>query len=48
MNTDFQSVFNLMLEVAVHGNLRLDQMIKSFFVFSDMEFGEVSINPWEN
>jgi len=46
MNTDFQNVFNLMLEVAVHGNLRPDQMIKSFFAFSDMEFGEVSINPW--
>ncbi|ESW30040.1 hypothetical protein PHAVU_002G119600 [Phaseolus vulgaris] len=47
MNTDFQKVFDLMLEVAVSGNLRPDQMIKRLFVFSDMEFDQASKNPWE-
>ncbi|TKY69562.1 L728 protein [Spatholobus suberectus] len=47
MNTDFQKVFDLALEVAVSGNLRPDQMIKRVFVFSDMEFDEASENPWE-
>ncbi|WVZ09552.1 hypothetical protein V8G54_014082 [Vigna mungo] len=46
-NTDFQKVFDLMLEVAVSGNLRPDQMIKRLFVFSDMEFDQASANPWE-
>ncbi|XP_057443592.1 uncharacterized protein LOC130735697 [Lotus japonicus] len=47
MNTDFQKVFDLILEVAVNGNLKEDQMIKRVFVFSDMEFDEASANPWE-
>ncbi|KAJ1391485.1 von Willebrand factor A-like domain superfamily [Sesbania bispinosa] len=47
MNTDFQMVFDLMLEVAVNGNLKADQMIKRVFVFSDMEFDQASLNPWE-
>jgi len=46
-NTDFQKVFDQMLEVAVRGNLRPDQMIKRLFVFSDMEFDQASANPWE-
>ncbi|XP_024640575.1 uncharacterized protein [Medicago truncatula] len=47
MNTDFQKVFDRILEVAVNGNLKEDQMIKRIFVFSDMEFDEASVNPWE-
>ncbi|KAI3951372.1 hypothetical protein MKW92_048260 [Papaver armeniacum] len=38
MSTDFQRVFDQILEVAVTGNLKEDQMIKRLFVFSDMEF----------
>ncbi|KAK4841571.1 hypothetical protein QYF36_006715 [Acer negundo] len=35
------------LEVAVEGNLKPEQMIKRLFVFSDMEFDNASVNPWE-
>ncbi|KAI9170130.1 hypothetical protein LWI28_023028 [Acer negundo] len=47
MNTDFQKVFDLILQVAVEGNLKPEQMIKRLFVFSDMEFDQASANPWE-
>lgn len=47
MNTDFQKVFDLILEVAVNGSLKPEQMIKRLFVFSDMEFDEASLHPWE-
>lgn len=47
MNTNFQRVFDLILEVAVNGKLKEDQMIKRIFVFSDMEFDEASANSWE-
>ncbi|KAL3526367.1 hypothetical protein ACH5RR_011023 [Cinchona calisaya] len=47
MNTDFQKVFDLILKVAVRGHLKEDQMIKRVFVFSDMEFDQASLNPWE-
>ncbi|XP_073025467.1 uncharacterized protein [Primulina eburnea] len=46
-NTDFQRVFDRILEVAVNGNLGEDKMIKRLFVFSDMEFDEASVSPWE-
>ncbi|KZV26543.1 hypothetical protein F511_35877 [Dorcoceras hygrometricum] len=46
-NTDFQRVFDRILEVAVKGNLSEDKMIKRLFVFSDMEFDEASVSPWE-
>ncbi|KAI8526777.1 hypothetical protein RHMOL_Rhmol12G0022500 [Rhododendron molle] len=46
-NVDFQKVFDLMLEVAVNGKLAEEHMIKRVFVFSDMEFGQVSARPWE-
>ncbi|KAA8548795.1 hypothetical protein F0562_000479 [Nyssa sinensis] len=42
MNTDFQKVFDRILEVAVEGKLSEDQMIKRIFVFSDMEFDQAS------
>ncbi|GAV71475.1 DUF2828 domain-containing protein [Cephalotus follicularis] len=47
MNTDFQKVFDLILQVAVNGNLKEEEMIKRVFVFSDMEFDEASSNDWE-
>lgn len=47
MNTDFQKVFDLILQVAVNGNLSPEQMIKRLFVFSDMEFDQASTNNWE-
>ena len=46
-STDFQKVFNLILEVAVNGKLKEDQMVKRLFVFSDMEFDKASRNNWE-
>ncbi|KAM7462597.1 hypothetical protein LguiA_030718 [Lonicera macranthoides] len=42
MNTDFQRVFDRILEVAVARDLRNDDMIKRVFVFSDMEFDQAS------
>ncbi|KAK1362490.1 GPI inositol-deacylase PGAP1-like protein [Heracleum sosnowskyi] len=47
MNTDFQKVFDRILEVAVAAKLSEEQMIKRLFVFSDMEFDQASLNPWE-
>src|ERR1044072_1546835 len=47
MNTNFQKVFDLILKVAMNGNLKEDQMIKRIFVFSDMEFDRASANAWE-
>nr|XP_043627964.1 uncharacterized protein LOC122599502 [Erigeron canadensis] len=47
MNTDFQKVFDLILEVATNARLTENEMIKRVFVFSDMEFDEASQNPWE-
>ncbi|XP_065852171.1 uncharacterized protein [Euphorbia lathyris] len=46
-NTDFQKVFDLILEVAVNGRLKEEEMIKRLFVFSDMEFDQASSTPWE-
>ncbi|KAL5703242.1 hypothetical protein ACHQM5_028357 [Ranunculus cassubicifolius] len=47
MNTDFQKVFDLILQVAVNGKLKESDMIKRVFVFSDMEFDQASARPWE-
>nr|XP_043608308.1 uncharacterized protein LOC122580100 [Erigeron canadensis] len=47
LNTDFQKVFDLILEVATNAGLTESQMIKRVFVFSDMEFDQASLNPWE-
>ncbi|KAF9622415.1 hypothetical protein IFM89_031218 [Coptis chinensis] len=46
-NTNFQKVFDLILEVAVKGKLSESKMIKRVFVFSDMEFDQASANNWE-
>lgn len=45
MNTDFQKVSDLILKVAVRGQLKPEQTIKRLFVFSDMEFDEASTSP---
>ncbi|XP_074348459.1 uncharacterized protein LOC141687172 [Apium graveolens] len=47
MNTDFQKVFDQILKVAVGAKLSEEQMVKRLFVFSDMEFDEASLHPWE-
>lgn len=47
MNTDFQKVFDLILQVAVNGTLSPEAMIKRIIVFSDMEFDQASANSWE-
>ncbi|XVF43757.1 hypothetical protein PTKIN_Ptkin02bG0065800 [Pterospermum kingtungense] len=47
MNTDFQKVFDRILQVAKQQNLTEDEMIKRLFVFSDMEFDQASANSWE-
>ncbi|KAF7125037.1 hypothetical protein RHSIM_Rhsim12G0020100 [Rhododendron simsii] len=47
MNTNFQQVFDLILEVAVDAKLTEEQMIKRVFVFSHMEFDQASARPWE-
>lgn len=47
MNTNFQKVFDKMLEVAVTNKLSEDDMVKRVFVFSDMEFDQASSDPWE-
>ncbi|KAK3027726.1 hypothetical protein RJ639_042466 [Escallonia herrerae] len=41
-NTNFQKVFDLILQVAVNRKLKEDQMIKKVFVFSHMEFDVAS------
>ncbi|KAL5713987.1 hypothetical protein ACHQM5_016009 [Ranunculus cassubicifolius] len=38
--TNFQKVFDMILEVAVAGKLSSENMIKKIFVFSDMEFDQ--------
>ncbi|KAI8012711.1 Uncharacterized protein L728 [Camellia lanceoleosa] len=47
VSTNFQRVFDRILDVAVKGKLGEDQMIKRLFVFSDMEFDQASQNDWE-
>ncbi|ESQ43482.1 hypothetical protein EUTSA_v10015490mg [Eutrema salsugineum] len=50
MNTDFQKVFDVILNVAVEGRLKPEEMIKRVFVFSDMEFDEAmtgNSSGWE-
>ncbi|KAL1832428.1 hypothetical protein ACET3Z_002079 [Daucus carota] len=47
MNTDFQKVFDKILQIAVDAKLSQEQMVKRLFVFSDMEFDQASLRPWE-
>ncbi|KAK9665756.1 hypothetical protein RND81_14G133800 [Saponaria officinalis] len=47
-STNFQGVFDRILEVAVAGKVPEEQMIKRLFVFSDMEFNQASTSRnWE-
>jgi hypothetical protein len=46
-STNFQAVFDRILRTAVDGRLPKDKMIRTIFVFSDMEFNKASENPWE-
>lgn len=41
-NTDFQSVFDMILQKAIENKLQPNEMVKTIFVFSDMEFDEAS------
>ncbi|XP_021811644.1 uncharacterized protein LOC110754839 [Prunus avium] len=46
---DFRKVFDLILEAAVNGNLRPEQMITKVFVFTIYyDFDEISANQWES
>ncbi|KAK3025473.1 LOW QUALITY PROTEIN: hypothetical protein RJ639_041554 [Escallonia herrerae] len=46
-NTNFQKVFDLILQVTVNRKWKEDQMIKKVFVFSHMEFDVASgYNSW--
>ncbi|KAJ1256176.1 hypothetical protein BS78_K073600 [Paspalum vaginatum] len=47
MNTNFQAVFDRMLRTAADGRLPKDKMIRTVFVFSDMQFDEASASPWQ-
>ncbi|VAI56106.1 unnamed protein product [Triticum turgidum subsp. durum] len=47
MNTNFQAVFDKILEVAVGAGLPPERMVRRVFVFSDMEFDQASAHPWE-
>ncbi|KAD6453280.1 hypothetical protein E3N88_07985 [Mikania micrantha] len=47
LNTNFQKVFDKILEVGVNKKLREDDMVKRVLVFSDMEFDQASSDPWE-
>ncbi|XP_008226013.1 PREDICTED: uncharacterized protein LOC103325601 [Prunus mume] len=46
---DFRKVFDLILQAAVNGNLRPEQMITKVFVFTIyFDFDEISANRWES
>ncbi|KAM0874223.1 hypothetical protein ACQ4PT_037541 [Festuca glaucescens] len=47
MSTNFQAVFDKILEVAVDARLPPGKMVRRVFVFSDMEFDQASAHPWE-
>ena len=47
MNTNFQAVFDLLLKKAKDNHLAKEDMIKTIFVFSDMQFDAASSSPLE-
>jgi hypothetical protein len=47
MNTNFQAVFDLLLKKAKENHLAKEDMIKTIFVFSDMQFDQASSSPLE-
>ncbi|CAN6238117.1 unnamed protein product [Urochloa humidicola] len=46
-STNFQAVFDRILQTAVDARLAPEKMVRTLFVFSDMEFNVASENPWE-
>uniref|UniRef100_A0A8R7R5N2 Uncharacterized protein n=1 Tax=Triticum urartu TaxID=4572 RepID=A0A8R7R5N2_TRIUA len=46
MNTNFQAVFDQILRTAVETRLAPEKMIRTVFVYSDMEFDEASGHSW--
>ena len=46
MNTDFQLVFDELLSFAQRNDLKADDMLKTIFVFSDMEFDQCKCRPY--
>ena len=47
MSTNFQAVFDLLLKKAKENHLPKEDMIKTIFVFSDMQFDQASSSPLE-
>ena len=47
MNTNFQAVFDLLLKKAVREKTPPSEMIRTIFVFSDMEFDECEGQEYE-
>lgn len=47
MNTNLQAVFDLILELAISTNLPPQEMVKTLFIFSDMEFDACGGNEYE-
>tara|TARA_B110000196_G_scaffold290368_1_gene276590 strand:- start:59 stop:325 length:267 start_codon:yes stop_codon:yes gene_type:complete len=46
LNTDFQLVFDELLSFAQRNDLKADDMLKTIFVFSDMEFDQCKCRPY--
>ncbi|KAE8801653.1 hypothetical protein D1007_22683 [Hordeum vulgare] len=44
MNTNFQAVFDQILRTAVEARLAPEKMIRTIFVYSDMEFDQASVH----
>jgi hypothetical protein len=47
MNTNFQAVFDLILTKAISCKLAKEDMVKTVFVFSDMQFDAATSSPLE-
>lgn len=46
MNTDLLKVFKLMLDTAKFHNVKNEDMIKTLFIFTDMQFDQAETNTW--
>ncbi|AQN68104.1 hypothetical protein [Saudi moumouvirus] len=45
-NTNMKLVFDLILKKAIDAKLKPDEMIKTLFIFTDMQFDTCSNDPW--
>ncbi|AGF85538.1 hypothetical protein QJ854_gp244 [Moumouvirus goulette] len=45
-NTNMKSVFDLILKKAIDAKLKPNEMIKTLFIFTDMQFDNCSNDPW--